>query len=261
MVSTTPDRRRSHLEAHHDMAIARKNSAGHVYAQLKHLLVNHQFRPGMQLHPSDLGDQLKVSCTPVREALHRLGGEQLLLSIPNKGFFASVLSSEEMMELCILMNALLQHSITSGIQILHRGRLITFPFNNGNSLEQSSDPARSYASFFEGLLESIASLSRNRSLVKLIRNLNDRTHYLQILDLDDTERRHEIACLTQRLIEDLRTQHASEAIGNLQQQLQRRLGLIPALVKEGLARSYAASPQLAPVDAPIEDIDCAAIVP
>jgi len=243
---------------------ARKNGASHVYDQLKTLLVNHQFQPGTPLHPSDLGQYLKVSSTPVREALHRLGGEELLLSIPNKGFFAKVLNSEEMIELSILMNALMNYSVTSGLHACgeigvrkppFKGKHITPPFNDEYDFDKSGDPAQSYSALVEGLFENIGSFSENRCLVKLIRNLNDRTHYVLMLDLEDADRRSEIVSLTQSLLKHLKARNFPEVVVNLQQQLRRRLALIPALVKEGLARSHAACPQHVPPGRGIQNID------
>src|ERR1700712_3223023 len=108
-----------------DGVIPRKNGAGHVYARLKHLLVNYRFKPDAQLHPTELADRLKVSSTPVREALHRLAGEHLLLSVPNKGFYSKVLAFEEMKELFVISTVLLQHATSEALS--NEDKSLEFP--------------------------------------------------------------------------------------------------------------------------------------
>jgi DNA-binding GntR family transcriptional regulator len=211
----------------------RKNGAGHIYEKLANLLINYRFRPGTQLHPNMLANYFNVSSTPVREALHRLGGEQLLIVIPNKGFYSKVLNADEMKELTILIHVLLQHAITSNLQMSHSKRL------DDTWSEQMCDPSGCDAEFVERLFKSIASLSNNNSLITLINNLNNRTHYVRVLDLEDETRRYESLLELRELINNINAQSVSDAVINLRRQLQGRLALIPDLVKEGLARCHA----------------------
>jgi DNA-binding GntR family transcriptional regulator len=217
----------------------RKNGAGHVYAKLKHLLVNYQCRPEMQLHPTELADRLKVSSTPVREALHRLAGEHLLISVPNKGFYSKVLAFEEMKELSVLSKVLLQHAIAAGAAPLNGEQFLEYPVNaNRTGL---ADQIVSDVQFIENAFESIAAASCNRCLSMMIRNLNDRTHYVRLLGLEMEERRSQILHRIKCLIEQVRSGNIPDAIDNLQEQLQLELLHMPKLVKEGLARSYSIS--------------------
>ena len=216
----------------------RKNGASHVYTELKHFLINYRFRPGTQLHPSDLAEQFKVSSTPVREALHWLGGEHLLVSVPNRGFFSKILNVEEMTELSILTHVLLQYSIAVNSREAHGGRF-TETVDDGR-FDKIIDDASLQLSLLEELFEGIASLSANHCLVSTIKNLNDRTHYIRLLDLEEAGRRQETARQNRDLIEKIKVCDMSGAAGGLQQQLQTNLARIPGLVKEGLARSYAA---------------------
>src|SRR5262249_39450202 len=93
----------------------RKNSASHVYTELKHTVLNYRFAPGRPLHLGELAEQLKVSSTPIREALHRLEGEHLLAFIPNKGFFCKVLNIDEMRELSVLRYVLVEYPIAANV--------------------------------------------------------------------------------------------------------------------------------------------------
>lgn len=57
-----------------------------VYAALKEQLGERRFRPGDQLEPRVLAEDLVSSSTPVRDALHRLMGEGLIEAARHDGF-------------------------------------------------------------------------------------------------------------------------------------------------------------------------------
>jgi DNA-binding GntR family transcriptional regulator len=215
----------------------RKNDASHVYSKLKQLLVNYRFKPDTQLHPAKLAGRLNVSSTPVREALHRLAAEHLLMSIPNKGFYAKVLALEEMTELFVLSNVLLQHAIAASHPPLNGAQAPALPASLAGPIQV--DHAPSVAQFIEEAFSRVAGLSRNQSLSVMIRNFNDRTHYIRTLDLELVERRSYFVQQTSLLVDQVRRQNTSEAIRNLQDQLRSNVACLPDLVKEGLARSYA----------------------
>jgi DNA-binding GntR family transcriptional regulator len=217
----------------------RKNGAGQVYSKLKHLLINYRFKPDAQLHPTELADRLKVSSTPVREALHHLAGEHLLLSVPNKGFYSKVLAFEEMKELFVITTVLLQHAISEALS--NEEKSLEFPTFLDRANFAKIDQILSDAYFIEEVFNSIAAMSGNQSLSMLIRNLNDRTHYLRLLDLENGERRSQLLQQVQSLVGQVRTRNIADATGNLHEQLRSSLLRMPQLVKEGLARSYSIS--------------------
>jgi DNA-binding GntR family transcriptional regulator len=216
----------------------RKNGAGQVYSKLKQLLINYRFKPDAQLHPTELAERLKVSSTPVREALHRLAGEHLLRSVPNKGFYSKVLAFDEMKELFVISNVLLQHAISEALS--NEENSLEFPIILDGANFAKIDQIMSDACFIEEVFNNIAAMSRNHCLSMMIRNLNDRTHYLRLLDLE-TGRRSQLLQQVQSLVGHVRSRNIAEASSNLNEQLQISLLRMPQLVKEGLARSYSTS--------------------
>ncbi len=57
-----------------------------VYDALKGRILSGEFRPAARLDPSSLADTLAASVTPVRDALHRLTGEGLVVTRTSDGF-------------------------------------------------------------------------------------------------------------------------------------------------------------------------------
>src|SRR4029077_16031272 len=58
-----------------------------VYEGIKQLVLSGKLRPGQKLAERDLGERLKVSRTPIREALTRLVQDGLVESRPQRGHF------------------------------------------------------------------------------------------------------------------------------------------------------------------------------
>jgi len=67
--------------------------------QLRESIIDGAFSPGDQINEAQVAAQLSVSRGPVREALHRLVQEGLLLSRPNRGVFVQELTMRDVAEI------------------------------------------------------------------------------------------------------------------------------------------------------------------
>ena len=70
-----------------------------VYDGIKQMILTNQFRPGFKLAHQHIADLLKVSRTPVRQALERLYQESYVIRIPARGFFVAEIDSHEARDL------------------------------------------------------------------------------------------------------------------------------------------------------------------
>lgn len=68
---------------------AKESLAEKAYGQLEEMIVTLQLEPGSVLSESELKDCLGIGRTPIREALHRLARESLVLILPRKGILVS----------------------------------------------------------------------------------------------------------------------------------------------------------------------------
>ncbi len=71
----------------------------HVYEQLKRDIVTCKIDPGAPLSESELSEKLKVSKTPVREALTSLVQDGLVEYLPNRGFMVTNISIKDIQEI------------------------------------------------------------------------------------------------------------------------------------------------------------------
>ncbi len=70
-----------------------------VYAYLKSSVLSGRFSPGKRLTEEHLAEEMGVSRTPIREALHKLETEGLIKPLERRGFVVAADSREELEEL------------------------------------------------------------------------------------------------------------------------------------------------------------------
>lgn len=75
--------------------MAKQSLKQKAYDDIKKKILNCEFMPNAFLNEDVLCNELKVSRTPVRDALSRLEQERLITIIPKKGFFVAPLSIRE----------------------------------------------------------------------------------------------------------------------------------------------------------------------
>jgi DNA-binding GntR family transcriptional regulator len=217
-----------------------------VYGKLKDLVVNYRFRPGDHLQITELAEMLGVSVTPIREVLTRLYGESLVISHPNRGFFAKSLAVEEMRALYELALVILKYAIKKNLAKLSLEGFdvpigIRRQRENGHSISMTSDLCLSYAFFIEHLFERIAALSENDAMVAIIKNFNDRTHYIRMVDLEAPQNIESILAGVARLITQLDERDEGGAIEILEDLFNAKLSRLTELVEKGLGRAHMSS--------------------
>lgn len=70
---------------------------GQVAQRLRQMLVEGLIAPGAKLNERELCEQLKISRTPLREAIKTLAAEGLVELLPNRGAFAVALSETDIL--------------------------------------------------------------------------------------------------------------------------------------------------------------------
>jgi DNA-binding GntR family transcriptional regulator len=216
-----------------------------IYEALKAELVNCRFRPGEQIMIAELADRLRVSSTPVREALIRLEAESLLDVAPRRGFFAKTLDLNEMIDLVQYQFFLLKSAVEAGnhggVDECVAPLVPDLAHERAGASTSEGDHASHrhvrQAIWIETMMTRVAALSQNRALVRAVGNVNDRTHYVRTIDLE----RLDVTVASQRLIEQLwlslRRADFAETVALLKRDRDDRIERLPAVVKEGLSRA------------------------
>ncbi len=73
-----------------------------VYGLLKQRIIRCVLLPGQRLNEKEIAEELRVSRTPLREALNRLGQERLVVRTPYAGYMVAPITEAGVRELCEL---------------------------------------------------------------------------------------------------------------------------------------------------------------
>lgn len=149
---------------------ARRSATERVYESLKAALLAGALPVGA-LDIRRLGDSLRVSATPVREALVRLASEELVRFSANRGFRVAPPTPGELADLYGLSSLLLQQALFAVPRALRRC-LATMPGPEGAT--RSMIHPDSYALAVTTLFGAIAASQPNAALAGEINRANDR---------------------------------------------------------------------------------------
>lgn len=86
--------------------LVRRSLGTDVYGAIWDRLATRELQPGERLSDLHLSRELGVSRTPVREALHRLAQDGVVVYKPNRGFFVASFSARDVSEIFDLRMAL-----------------------------------------------------------------------------------------------------------------------------------------------------------
>lgn len=70
-----------------------------AYESLKQRIINNSLKPGDPLNERALSEELRISKTPIREALQQLEKEGFVENVPHKGSFVSRISVQDIREI------------------------------------------------------------------------------------------------------------------------------------------------------------------
>jgi len=87
-----------------------------AYRKIKAAILKHEIVPGERLSHDELVLRLKISQTPIREALSRLVQEGYVTQVTNRGYRVSEMTAEEVVELFDLRQTLEAHCLDGAIQ-------------------------------------------------------------------------------------------------------------------------------------------------
>ena len=147
-----------------------------VYSTLKQRLVGQSERTisGLRLQEDQLAQELGVSRTPIREAIHKLEKDGLVKIIPRKGAFVRTISSKDVREIFDIRGALESAAVRSGLKQLDKNKLIQIK-TLLEKCEKSLDKGEFdfFIQLDEEFHDFIVRSSGNDRLIQIMENLNN----------------------------------------------------------------------------------------
>lgn len=87
-----------------------------AYTKIKEVILKHEIVPGERLSHDEMVLRLRISQTPIREALSRLAQEGYVIRLTNRGYRVSEMTAEEVVELFDLRQVLEAYCIDEAIR-------------------------------------------------------------------------------------------------------------------------------------------------
>jgi GntR family transcriptional regulator of gluconate operon len=112
---TVPDREPKPERPNRFSTILAVSRSGQVADIVRSAILSRAFVPGDQLKQDDLGAELGVSPTSIREALRRLESEGLVTHYPNRGVFVASVSPEELFGVLLPVRLVLERYAVSEV--------------------------------------------------------------------------------------------------------------------------------------------------
>jgi DNA-binding GntR family transcriptional regulator len=218
------------------------NKKDAAYSRIKELAVNFRFRPGDHLHVTELSDRLHISATPVREALIKLYGERLVIAIPNRGFFAKAPDVAELEGIHEISRSILRYSVMtrrrrSEIDGIPRPKP-RFNWLDAAESEEGTIAASAQAKLIELAFERIACLSGHEEMISIVRNFNDRSHFVRIVYLETRDSNVAAFEEPMAIINAMENEDTELTLSHIDRHFDRIIRELPALAKEALSRAY-----------------------
>lgn len=213
-------------------------TADTLYEKLKALAVTYGLRPGEHINEVALARQFQVSRTPLREALNRLMVEGFLSRAAKKGFARRQLDPKEIYDLYEFRNTLesaVVHLTCERASDEQFAELLAFVDACKDESDEDSQAVR-FLRLDEEFHERLAGLTGNEEILRTLRNLNSRIHFVRWIDMQNkrntTQGEHRAVVLA------LQGRDAAKAETLLSRHISRRLDQIVEVVKDGFAEIY-----------------------
>jgi len=164
-----------------ELMLRKANLSETVKDILKNKIINNELRQGERIDLVSLSNELGVSGTPVREALHKLEREGLLKNIPNRGFFVTEIKEEDVREIFQLREALEVLAIRLSTPLFTKKDIDTMETLMKKSKVALKNNNRQIFINCDRVMHSlIIQRSGNKKLSDILENLSDFVHALRI---------------------------------------------------------------------------------
>jgi DNA-binding GntR family transcriptional regulator len=214
------------------------DSAEQIYERLKSMAMTFAIRPGERVNEVELSKALKVSRTPLREALNRLMVEGFLTRAPNRGFIGRPLDAKEVFDLYEL-----RRTLEAGIVAIACERATAEDLAELERFVKSSKdrPEDSNASALlaldEQFHERVARLTRNEEMVRAVKSINARIHYVRWIDMQNGRRRY-TQLEHMKIVKALKERDAKAAAALIERHISGRLDRIVDVIRTAFAEIY-----------------------
>lgn len=215
------------------------DSVERIYAIIKDLAVEYEFRPGQKINEAELAAQLSVSRTPVRAALNRLERDGFVVTVPNKGFYARDITPDSVRELYELRAAVERAAFVLACQRASDGDLESTiaAWERHNSLTEEGSWAK-IALADEAFHMALTRLSKNEQMALALESISSRIRFFRRIALETLPQRSKSYQEHADIIEALRQRDAAGGATLIEQHITLSSAHAVEVATRGLARIF-----------------------
>ena len=173
------------MELNHDRA----NLSAEVFGVIKERIIRWQYPPGHRFTEQELCEEFEVSRSPVREALRMLVENGLVDKVPHRGYHVKQPNSTEIHELYDVRLALESFIVERIARLgLPAGEVDRLREIWEGHLARLPDMGPDAAGADEQFHETLARATGNKTLLDMLRGINERLRFVRMTDITTPER-------------------------------------------------------------------------
>jgi DNA-binding GntR family transcriptional regulator len=219
--------------------VADTNLSETIYEQLSERILRWDYMPGHKLTEESLCAEFGVSRSPIREALNSLADSGLIEKKPRTGYSVRTLDFGQIDELYDVRIALEQFVIQKicrqGMDDGKMGELVSYWENLQSRLPETASLVPAADEHFH---ETLSTFSNNDTLVKTLKDIDKRIHFVRMADITSMARVEATCTEHLALLRALRSRDEALAIEILHRNIEGGRSSVELAIKEALAHAY-----------------------
>jgi DNA-binding GntR family transcriptional regulator len=219
--------------------VAGRNLCDTICARLSERILHWEYLPGHRFTEEGLCTEFKVSRSPIRETLNMLVENGLVDKKPRQGYRVRLLDFDEISELYEVRLALEEHVIARICQMGMEERRIRELLAYWSGIHQRlPSTTKSVPAADEQFHETLAALTKNRTLVRYLKEIDRRIHFVRLADITSPARVKATCREHMELLRAIRDRDEARALDALRRNIEGGRSSVERAIKEALAHAY-----------------------
>lgn len=187
-----------------------------VFQTLRQAILRGELKPGERLMEIHLAQKLGVSRTPVREAIHKLELEGLVLMIPRKGAVVAEITLRDLEEVLEVRMALEELAVRSACRRINKEQLAELrELAESFKAALSGEDVSAYVEADVALHDAIYAATGNSRLVQMLSNLREQMYRYRMEYLKDRGAHNRLAMEHEEILTALENRDEAAAVKSM----------------------------------------------
>jgi len=177
-----------------------------VFEYLRSAIINGEFKPGERLMELQMGEQLGVSRTPIREAIRKLELEGLVTMIPRKGAYVADMSIKDVLDVLEVRGVL--EGLAASLAAERRGQedietmeKVLLEFESFVKVADRDGMMEKDKEFHEVIFES----THNNKLIQITQGLQEQVQRFRVVFFSESDDFKQLLSEHRDILEAIRT--------------------------------------------------------